>query len=102
LPLLTEFKSTQPPINYTMEVGPFPGYQLWVNELNAEIQAKGINHPDVLSMLNERKVSHIYIGQQQGQVGYSGPALNPDELITSPNYSMVYHEDRVWVFQCDF
>jgi len=102
LPLLTGFKSTQPPINYTMEAGPFPGYQLWVNELNAEIQAKGINHPDVVSMLDERKVTHIYIGQQQGQVGYAGPALNPDELIASPYYSMIYHEDRVWVFQCDF
>ena len=99
LPLLTRTQSTLPPITYTLEKSPFPGYRQWVNALTAEIQSKGINHPDVLAMLDERRVTHVYIGQQQGLVGYEGPSLSPQEMLASPHYSLIYHQDRVWIFE---
>jgi len=101
LPLLTNTHSTQPPINYTLEQGPFPGYRQWINALTEEIQTKGINNPDVLTMLEERKISHIFIGQQRGQVGYGGPGLSPEILLSSPYFSPLYHQDRVWIFKLD-
>ena len=101
LPLLTSNNSTQPPINYTLEQGPFPGYRQWVNALIEEIQSKGINNPDVLAMLEERNITHVYIGQQQGQVGYGGKGLSPEILLASPYFSPLYHQDRVWIFKID-
>jgi hypothetical protein len=101
LPLLTNTHSTQPPINYTLEQGPFPGYRQWINALTEEIQAKGINNPDVLTTLEDRKISHIFIGQQQGQVGYGGPGLSPEILLANPHFSPLYQQDRVWIFEID-
>lgn len=102
LPLLTNHQSTQPPLNYTLEQGPFPGYRQWVNALTEEIQSKGINNPDVLTMLEQRNITHVYIGQQQGQVGYGGSGLSPELLFASPYFSPLYHQDRVWIFKIDF
>jgi len=101
LPLLTNHQSTQPPINYTLEQGPYPGYRQWVNALTEEIQSKGITNPDVLSMLEQRNITHVYIGQQQGQIGYGGPGLSPEILLASPYFSPIYHQDRVWIFEID-
>ncbi|MCK4975516.1 MAG: hypothetical protein KAS36_01135, partial [Anaerolineales bacterium] len=67
--------------------------------LTAEIQAKGINHPDVLAELTARGITNIYLGQQVGSVNYAGPqALNPGDLLSSPYYHPVYHQDQVWIF----
>jgi hypothetical protein len=45
-------------------------------------------------------VTHVYLGQQQGTVGYNGPmTLQPAQLAASPRFKAVYHEDRVWVFE---
>jgi hypothetical protein len=101
LPLLANINSTQPPINYTMEKGPFPDYQQWINTLTEAIRTKGINNPEVLSMLEERKITHVYIGQQQGKVGYVEPSLSPVKLLTSPYYTPIYNHDRVWIFEVD-
>jgi len=74
-------------------------HRQWVNALTAEIQSKGINHPDVLAMLDERKVTHVYIGQQQGLLGDGRPSLSPQEVLASPHFSLIYHQDRVWIFE---
>jgi len=40
------------------------------------------------------------VGQRQGWVNYGGPyVLEPEQLLASPNYRLVYHQDRVWVFE---
>jgi hypothetical protein len=51
-------------------------------------------------MLRERGVTHVYIGQRQGRLNYDGPGiLEPRQLLASPHFRPVYHEDRVWVFE---
>ena len=102
LPLLSSRYSTLPPINYGSERGPIPDYRLWVNELTAEIEAKGMQHPDVIKLLRDRNVTHVYLGQRQGSVNSQKPLFVPEDLLDSPNYSPVYHQDRVWIFKVNY
>jgi hypothetical protein len=102
LPLSSLRDSTLPPINYGSELGPIPDYRLWVNDLTAEIEAKGMQDPDVINMLKDRNVSHIYIGQRQGSVNSKAPLFVPEDLIDSPYYRPVYHQDRVWIFEINY
>jgi hypothetical protein len=100
LPLLAHRDSTLPPLLYASESGPTPDYREWVNALSRAIQQTGLEDPGVLAMLKERGVTHVYLGQQQGTVGYNGPmTLHPAQLTASPRFKAVYHEDRVWVFE---
>jgi len=100
LPLLAERANTVPPLNYGSEQGPRPNYPMWVNRLTAKIGEEGLDSPKVLRMLRERDISHVYIGQRQGRVNYSGPdVLSPIDLLHSQHYRLLYHEDRVWVFE---
>jgi hypothetical protein len=99
LPLLANRSTTLPPLNYGAEQGPFPEYAAWVNALTATIEKQGINDPEVLSMLRERGITHVYLGQRQGEVGTPDPLLDVNLLNASDHYRPVYHQDRVWVFQ---
>jgi len=97
---LARRQTTLPPLNYGSERGPRPDYVHWINALTTEIQNKGIAHPDVLALLRARGVTHVYVGQRQGRVNYGGPhVLEPEQLLASPNFRPVYHQDRVWVFE---
>jgi hypothetical protein len=99
LPLLSGQQTTLPPLNYGMEQGPFPEYRQWVNELTAEIQAKGVDDPHVLEMLSDRGITHVFIGQQRGMVNNPNPLLEAEILNNSPNYKAVYNLGHVWVFE---
>jgi len=100
LPLLTERQTTLPPLTYGSERGPRADYILWIDTLTSEIQAKGLTHPDVLALLRKRGVTYVYVGQRQGRVNYDGPyVINPDMLLSSPFFHLVYHQDRVWIFE---
>jgi len=99
LPYLGGRLSTLPPLTYGVEQGPIPNYIPWTNEVTAAILEKGVDHPDVLRLLQERGVTHAYIGQLQGAVNSPGPLLPLDELLASPHYRPVYHQDRVWIFE---
>ncbi len=100
LPLLAGRANTVPPLNYGTEQGPFPDYREWINELTVQVQEGGINHSETVARLRQRGVNYVYIGQQQGRVNYSGPGtLSPQELLTGGPYRLVYHQDRVWVFE---
>lgn len=100
LPVLAHRQTTLPPLTYSAERGPRPDYQQWINGLSTEVLDKGLDHPDVQAMLQERGVTYAYIGQRQGQVNYSGPLLlQPDQLRASPYFRLLYHQDRVWLFQ---
>jgi hypothetical protein len=100
LPVLARRRTSLPPINYGSERGPRPDYVEWVNALPLQIQTKGITHPDVVALLHERGITHVYIGQRQGQVNAPGPAmLQVDRLLASPSFRCIYHQDRVWVFE---
>ncbi|MBU0511314.1 MAG: hypothetical protein KJ638_06380, partial [Chloroflexi bacterium] len=100
LPLLTGRDTTLPPLPYGSEQGLRPNYRLWVNELTQTWTRNGITHPDTLEMLSQRGITHIYIGQQQGRVNYDGPhVLQAEQMLADPHFYLVYHQDRVWIFE---
>lgn len=103
LPLLAQRAVTLPPMVYTMEIGPRPDYYLWVNELPHQIQAKGLTNPEVLTMMKERGVTHYYIGQRHGDpVLYNAALIAIPDLLADPHYHLVYHQDRVWIFEIHY
>jgi len=100
LPFLTGRASTVPPLLYATEREPEPGYRQGVNSLARQIMERGVDDTTVLAMLYERGITHVYLGQGQGRVGYSGDfVLAPAVLLESPYYELRYHQDRVWIFE---
>ena len=100
LSLLAERENTVPPLNYSLEQGPWPKYRDWVKALTGQIQGAQIDDPATLTLLQVRGITHVYIGQRQGRVNYTGPdVLDPEALLHSGQYQLVYHQDRVWIFE---
>ncbi len=100
LPLLANRSINVPPINYGTEYGLTPSYGVDINALTWDFQSKGIDNPDFYANLVNHGYTHIYIGQRMGSVNYPGPHyLNPDELLSSEWYQLIYHEDGVWIFK---
>jgi hypothetical protein len=99
LPLLAGRQTTVPPLNYSSEQGPTPDYRWQVNELAQQVQERGPTDEQVMALLRQAGVTHVYIGQRQGRVNYDGPvALDPEALLAHPDYDLQYHQDRVWIF----
>lgn len=100
LPLLAHRQTTLPPLLYISEQGPQPDYRTWINQVYATINAHGVSSPETLAILREHGVSHVYIGQEQGRVGYNGAdqMIGPEILLASPYFRQVYHQDHVWIF----
>ncbi len=101
LPLIAHRQTVLPPLLYISEQGPRPDYRVWINQVYARLYASGVGSPEMLSLLRERGVTHVYLGQLEGRVGYNNgvdQALTPELLLASPYFRSVYHEDHVWVF----
>ncbi|MFC2054071.1 hypothetical protein ACFLV7_07205 [Chloroflexota bacterium] len=101
LPLSGYHRTTQPPINYGNEEGPRLDYREYVNALTISVRSKGIDDPDILEMLSDRGITHVFIGQRQGSVNSPSPLLDSDQLNASQHFNPIYHQDRVWIFEID-
>lgn len=99
LQYLTLRPSTLPPINYGSEKTPTADFVASVKNLTATIQSNGVASPEIWDLLKNNSVTHIYIGQKQGRVNYSGPVIDPIALSKNDRFQQVYHEDRVWIFE---
>jgi hypothetical protein len=79
-----------------------PDYNKRVVETVAVIQEYSIDSPRALDLLCREGITHIYIGQGQGLIGAEAKQLYaPTELLQSPAFSSLYHQDRVWIFAFD-
>lgn len=99
LPLAAKRMNTVPPILYDIEKGKLLNQSLFVNVLTFMIRDQGMDSPAVLQELINRKVNYVYIGQQNGLVNNSGYRILPENLVGNPNFEIVYHQDRVWIFK---
>jgi hypothetical protein len=100
LPLLAVRKNTLPPLTYGVESSGTALDRLQINALMQEIQSSGLTDPQVAAELSQRGVTHVYLGQRQGSVNNPGqPVFDPQQLQASPLYRLIYHRDRVWVFE---
>jgi len=100
LPLLAERQTILPPMTTGFESEPYPGYTARIQAPTRMIERHGVTHPETIASLLEHGISHVYIGQQQGSVNYAGPLqIKPIELQNDPHFQVIYHQDRVWVFE---
>jgi hypothetical protein len=103
LPYTARRQTNLPPLNYTTEKGSRPDYIFWINEVNKIVTANGLDSPATLDLLNNRGIHYVYVGQENGRVNYGGPAfLDLSILNSSQHYKVVYHADRVWIFEIIF
>ena len=99
IPLVAQRRSLVLPILYATEIVEPENYGLQVYELYREISQDSFASARIRQQLKKAGVTHIYVGQQQGQAGGGvGHAIDPSILQNSPFYQLLYHQDRVWVF----
>jgi len=99
LPLYTSLSSNLPPMIYTYEQGPDPEYSDRIAIIPQTIQAESLISANVLSLLEERGITYVYVGQLRGGNidGEEMKLLN--QLVDNPQFKLVYHQDRVWIFE---
>ena len=103
IPLLGRRANTMPP-QYALvnEIPSEAGYTQRVVGMVAQLEKVSPTSPEGLRLLCEWPVTHVYVGQGQGEVGAGASALfTPEELAGSPSFKLVYHEDRVYIFALD-
>jgi hypothetical protein len=101
IPYLAGRKNTMPPQYALMnETEAIPGYDGAVTQLVAHLGDNAPTSPKGLDKLCQFGVTHVYIGQGQGKVARESltPYLVPADLVASPHFELIYHQDRVWVF----
>jgi hypothetical protein len=103
LPLLADRQNTMPPQYATAEVPIEPGYTQRMVTLVNNLSNISLGSEQGVSLLCNEGITHIYIGQEQGNVAQRamslGPQLfSPDKFLSNQQYSLLYHEDRVYVF----
>lgn len=100
LPLLSSRASILPP-QYAMlnEQPEITGYTQRVADLIRQLEITPPNTLTGLAALCSEKITHLYIGQQQGGVGYGArPLFTPTQLLSSEAFQAIYHQDRVYIF----
>jgi hypothetical protein len=100
IPVLAGRQNTMPPQYALLTEAPAePGYNRRVVDLVAKLETDSPASPEGIQLLCEWGITHVYVGQGQGEVGAGAVQLfPPGELASSPAYSQVYHQDRVSVF----
>jgi len=100
LPLTAERSNTVPPINYASEQGIQSNYFDQVNSLYETLVREGFNSEKVIDMLMETPITHVYIGQRQGTINYSGPhRLQQNGILLTDYFKLIYQRDRVWIYE---
>lgn len=102
IPLLARRDNTMPPL-YALgsEVPLDASYSHQIVETVAALETISLNTGEGVELLCELGVSHVYIGQLQGLVGLTwlNQLYSPQELLGQPAYQLVYHQDRVYIFE---
>jgi hypothetical protein len=103
LPLLAGRRNTMPPQYALVNEKPLtPEYTRAVTQLVKDLQMASPASQDGLRLLCQQAITHIYIGQGEGKVGFEAvPLLSAEKLITSPSFDLIYQQDRARVFMLD-
>lgn len=99
---ITAGRQTNIPPQYAQfnERPDIPGYTKQVAALVVALEQQPVTSPDNLQRLCLFGISHVYIGQKQGRVGFNAPQLfSPDELSASSAFKLLYHRDKVYIFK---
>lgn len=104
IPLLAGRQNTMPPQYALLNEKPNqPGYDKAVTNLVAELRRAGVTSPEGIRLLCQYGVTHVYVGQGQGQIALPPPEpmLPLSKLEASPHFAALYRQDKVGVFAFD-
>jgi hypothetical protein len=101
--LLAHRQNTMPPQYALLNEVPSPtDYSQNVVDLIAYLESNSPGALQGVHKLCQEAITHAYIGQAQGLVGFGAQQLySPDDFLNSPYWRMIYHKDRVYIFELD-
>jgi hypothetical protein len=103
IPLFAGRQNTMPP-QYALlnEVPIISDYSQRVVDLIAHLEEAPLASSENVELLCAEGITHVYIGQRAGKVGGGiQPLFSADEMINQPGFSLVYRQDRVFIFALD-
>jgi hypothetical protein len=102
IPLLTGRASTVPPAVYGMEVSDDTDDPWKPIRLMLRLQEVSPASWEGSRLLQDEAITYAYAGYGHGKVGNPGePLLDANQLVLSPYYSLVYHQEGVWILKLD-
>lgn len=87
---LTGRRTWPPPALYGL------GEPAYIEEIN-EVAREAMGNPDagaLAALMRRHGITHVYLGRYAG-------ALAPEELLSSPDFRLLYRRDGVWIFALD-
>lgn len=103
IPLLAGRANTMPPQYAILNERPnAPDTTARLVELVGVLEESKVSDPEVKRLLCANDITHVYIGQRQGAVGFGVTQLfAPADFADDPAFSLVYHQDLVHIYQFD-
>jgi len=104
IPLLAGRQNTMPPQYALLSEKPYqPGYDKAVTDLVAQLRQVGGTSPEGMRLLCQHSITHVYVGQGQGRIALPPPEpmLPLASLESSPQFKLLYRQDKVGVFAFD-
>ncbi|MCJ7739522.1 MAG: hypothetical protein MUQ10_19785, partial [Anaerolineae bacterium] len=100
IPLYTQRSNTMPPQYALLNEAPKEeDYTRRIVDLVAALEEIPPASDEGIRRLCEEGVTHIYVGQGQGEVGLGVSQLfEPQDFLGHPEFHLVYHQDRVHIF----
>lgn len=100
IPLLAGRENTMPPQYAMLNEVPFdPQYTQNIVNLVDTLEDYELSSDEALHALCDHDITHIYIGQGQGQVGKGVPQLYGEQEITgNPAFALIYKQDLVRIY----
>jgi len=98
--LLTKRENSMPPQYALLNERPFPpDYTERVVKLVGDLETISLESSEGIQLLCNNRITHVYIGQGQGEVGAGVQQLYaPEELEKNPSYDLIYNQDRVYIY----
>ena len=104
LPYYTRRSSTVPPILYLFERLEAGNDRQAIRQLVLDIRASDGEPMQLQRLLCQNNITHIYLGDHQGQVGYGAAPLVPESWLTHNADFRLLHQQgqaQVWAFARD-
>lgn len=101
IPLLAHRNSTMPPQYALLAEKPRdPAYNTLIVALVTQLRQVGVTSNAGIQLLCRSKITHVYVGQGQGQIAIPPPVpmLSLNDLEHSPAFTEVYRQDKIGVF----
>jgi len=100
IPLYTRRANTVPPQYAMLNETPHPpDYTARMVALVGDLAQTPLSSPDAIDILCQNGITHVYVGQAQGSVGYGAqPLFVPADLHANPALAPIYRRDRVRIF----